>query len=260
MKGLSLKAFESIERLIKNRFDSITMKFLGLVPDQLKDKSIVFSTAKEESMVSLFLRALGNKKPNSIEEQTLKTMLRVTSGYMDALRDRTAAKIMHEIDSHATTQSLKKQPPSVKQIDSIIKDGMGKAGHQLKMIVNSESNKSANTGTALQIAKIADSKGESDPTVFFIVVKDEVTGPEEWVLHLLPDKVTPRLWKLSEIGAGYHKVGDPEPKLPGLHPNCRCKLTYLPEGWGFNKQGKVAFINLTHDEFKVQREKYGLPR
>lgn len=259
MKGLSIKAFEAIERMIKNRFDSISMRFLGLIPQKAKSKQIVFSTSKD-NMISLFLQALGSKEPNAIEEQTLKTMMRVASGYMDALRDRSTARIMNDIDSHVTTQSLKSKPVSIKQIDKIINKEMGKAGHNLKMIVNAESNKAANTGTALQIAKLAEEKKEDDPTVFFIVTIDDVTGPEEFVLHLLPDQKTPRLWKLSELGAGYHKVGEPNPKLPGLHPNCRCKLTYLAKGWGFSEAGKVKFISLEHDEFKHQREKHGLPR
>jgi hypothetical protein len=260
MQGLSLKAFEAIERMIKNRFDSISMKFLGIVPKPDKTKQIIFNTAPKDSMISLFLEALGSKKPNELEEQTLKTMMRVSNGYLNALRDRSAAKIMHDVDSYVTTQSLKDAPVSVKKIDKIINKEMGKAGSHLKMIANSESNKAANTGTALQIAKLAENRGEKDPTVFFIVVKDDVTGPEEWILHLLPDRKTPRVWKLSELGAEYHKVGDPNPKLPGLHPNCRCKLTYLPQSWGFNEDGKVKFIGFDHDEFKSQREKYGKPR
>lgn len=260
MKGLSLKAFEAIERMIKNRFDSVTMKFLGMVPKPSKSKQITFSTSNEDSMISLFLQALGSQNPNEIEEQTLKTMLRVTGGYMDGLRDRTAARIMHDIDSYVQTQSLKKEPASAKQIEKIINKEMTKAGSNLKLIVNSESNKAANTGTALQISKLAEQKGIDDPTVFFVVTVDDVTGPEEFVLHLLPDRKTPRVWKLSELGAEYHKVGDPNPKLPGLHPNCRCKLTYLAKGWGFSSEGKVKFISLEHDEFERQREQHGKPR
>jgi hypothetical protein len=260
MNGLSLKAFEAIEAMIKNRFDSISMKFLGMVPKKPKDKIVTFSTSSEPNMISLFLQALGSKQPNAIEEQTLKTMLRVSNGYLDALRDRTAAKIMHEIESQITNASLKNEKASTKKIDKIINKEMGRAGSHLKLIVNSESNKAANTGTALQISRMAEQKGEDDPTVFFIVTIDDVTGPEEFVLHLLPDGKTPRVWKLSELGAEYHKVGDPNPKLPGLHPNCRCKLTYMAPGWGFSSEGKVKFIGLDHDEFKHQREKYGKPR
>ena len=89
---------------------------------------------------------------------------------------------------------------------------------------------------------------------------DDVTGPEEFVLHLLKDRKTPRLWKLSEVGSDYHKKGDSEPKFAGLHPNCRCKLTYLAKGFGFDAAGEVKYIAPDHDEFKVQRKEYGKPR
>mgnify|MGYP003342293871 FL=1 len=206
------------------------------------------------------MQALGTENPNKAEEETLKAMLRIANGYMDALRDRTSAKTMNDVQSYVQGQSLKNAPVSVKKIDTIVHREMLKAKNHIKLIANAESNKVANTGTALQISKIADEKGEQDPTVFFVVTIDDVTGPEEFVLHLLPDRKTPRLWKLSEIGAEYHKVGDPNPKLPGLHPNCRCKLTYLASGFGFDANGKVKFIGLDHDEFKVQREKHPKPR
>ena len=95
--------------------------------------------------------------------------------------------------------------------------------------------------------------------VFFSVIIDDVTGKEEFKLHLLPDRKTPRVWFLSEIGAEYHKKGDSNPKLAGLHPNCRCKLTYLAPGWGFTKDGKVTYIGPDHDEISKQREEYGKP-
>lgn len=259
MKGLSLKALEAIERMIKNRFDSITLKFLGLIPEKPKGKDIVFNTSGD-SLLSLFLKTLNSKNPNELEEDTLKAMMRVANNYMDSVRDNTSAKIMSDIAAHVQNQDAKGLRPSVNQIDTIIHREMLKAGNRIKLIVNAESNKVANTGTALQISKLAAQKGQDDPTVFFVVTIDDVTGPEEFVLHLLPDRKTPRVWKLSEIGAEYHKVGDPNPKLPGLHPNCRCKLTYLADGWGFDANGKVKFIGLDHNEFDAQREKYGKPR
>jgi hypothetical protein len=258
MKGLPLKAFEAIERMIKDRFDSISMKFLGLIPTQTKTKNIIFNASKD-NIIGLFLKALGSKEPNELEEQTLKTMMRVSNGYLDALRDRSTSRIMHDVDSYVTNQSLKNSPVSVKKIDTIINKEMGKAGNNLKMIVNSESNKAANTGTALQIAKLAENRGEGDPTVFFIIVDDEKTGFYEYILHTLPDRKTPRLWKLSEISASYYQPGGQYPSLSGLHVFCRCRISYLPPDWGFNSDGKVKFIGLGHDEFKVQREKYGLP-
>jgi hypothetical protein len=96
--------------------------------------------------------------------------------------------------------------------------------------------------------------------VFFIVTIDDVTGSEEFALHLLPDRKTPRLWKLSEIGHEYHKKGDNNPKLAGLHPNCRCKLTYLANGFGFDEDGKVTYKSSEYNALEEQRKEFGLPR
>lgn len=259
MRGLSSKAIDAIERLIDSKFDSISLKLLGLMPKQAKDKSIVFSASKN-NLMSLFFQALGNRTPNQVEETTLKTIMRVANGYLDSLKDRTKAKVVHEVDSYVKNQRNRKEPIKTKKIGAMIDGEMDKAGKHIKLIANAETNKCINTGTALKISKIAGKRGQEDPTVFFIVTIDDVTGPEEFVLHLLPDRKTPRVWKLSEIGAEYHKVGDPNPKLPGLHPNCRCKLTYLAPGWGFDAKGRVKYIDRDHDEFEEQRKKYGLPR
>jgi hypothetical protein len=259
MIGLPFEALEAIENLIKTKFDTLSLDFLGIIPLISKEKHMIFTTSRN-NIISLYLQALGTRTPNAVEEQTLKKLMTIASGYIDALRDRTTARILNDVDSYVSNSNAKQEIISEESITNIIEEQLGKATGHLKMIVNSESNKASNVGTALQISKIAEEKGIEDPTVFFIVTRDDVTGKEEWILHLLPDRVTPRLWKLSEIGAEYHKVGDPNPKLPGLHPNCRCKLTILMLGWGFDSSGRVKFIGLAHDEFKEQREKYNLPR
>lgn len=245
--------------MVSERFDKISLDFLGLVPKINKNKKIIFSTQKN-SLISLFLQALGTRDPNKEEEDTLKVLLRIANGYVDALKERTQARITNNINSYVMDQNSKGKPISLGKTKNIFREEMDKAGKHFKLIANSESNKAANVGTALQISKVGESNGEEDPTVFFIVTVDDVTGPEEFVLHLLPDRKTPRLWKLSEIGSTYHKKGEPNPKLSGLHPNCRCKITYLAKGFGFDEDGKVTWKGLDWDEFAYQREKYGKPR
>ena len=259
MKGLTQNGVRSIEDLVKKQFNLLSLRFLGIIPTPLKDKSIIFKTTRN-NLVSLFLQALQSRSPNALEERSLKTMLRLANGYMDALRDRTTTRVAHDVDAYVKNQSMKKQPLSMKKVNSIVSKEMGKAGNHVRLIANAESQKAINTGTALQISKVGKSRGEDDPIVFFIVTVDDVTGPEEFVLHLLPDRKTPRVWRLSEIGAEYHKKGDANPKLPGLHPNCRCKLTYMAKGFGFDESGRVKYIDKNHDEFEAQRKEYGLPR
>lgn len=259
MRGLSIKAVEAIEKMVGERFDSIAMQFLGIVPKITKEKRIVFSTAKN-SLTSLFLQALGTRDPNKDEEDTLKVILRIANGYVEALKERTQARIVQNINAYMLDQNSKREPISVDKTKNIFREEMDKAGKHFKLIANTESNKTTNIGTALQISKVGESNGEQDPTVFFIVTVDDVTGSEEFILHLLPDRKTPRLWKLSEIGNTYHKKGESNPKFAGLHPNCRCKLTYLAQGFGFDGDGRVTYIGPDHDEFEKQRKEHGLPR
>lgn len=217
MKGLSLKAVNALEKLIDNKFDSIGLNFLGLIPKISREKKIIFSTNRD-SITSLFLQALGSRSPNKNEEDTLKVLLRIANGYIEGLRGRTKARVINQIDSYLKDTAQGKIKPN--NIHSIFNKEMDKAKNHFKLIANCESNNAVNTGSALQITKVGKSQGEDDPTVFFIVTIDDVTGPEEFVLHLLADRKTPRVWKLSEIGSEYHKKGEWNPKLPGLHPNC----------------------------------------
>ena len=259
MRGLSIKAVEAIEKLVGDKFDTIGMQFLGIIPKITKTKRIIFSTSKN-SLTSLFLQALGTRNPNKDEEDTLKVILRIANGYVDSLKERTQSRVIQNINAYMLDQGSKRENVSLGETKKIFREEMDKAGKHFKLIANTESNKTTNVGTALQIAKVGESNGESDPTVFFIVTVDDVTGSEEFILHLLPDKKTPRLWKLSEIGHEYHKKGDHNPKMAGLHPNCRCKLTYLAEGFGFNEDGEVTYKSLEHDEFEIQRKEFGTAR
>jgi len=206
------------------------------------------------------MNALGAEEPNKGEEDVLKTQLRIAAGYVDALKVRTQTRAIQAVNAHAQEQKFKKESIKPSVVRKLVFKEMDSAQNHVKLIVNTESNKCVNTGTALQITKVAASNEDENPVVFFNVVVDDVTGPEEFILHLLPDRKTPRLWYLSEIGAEYHKKGDSNPKLPGLHPNCRCKLTYLPKSFGFDEKGKIAWKKLDHDEITSQREKFPLPR
>ena len=70
-------------------------------------------------------------------------------------------------------------------------------------------------------------------------------------LHMLPDGVTPKVYRMSELSMNWHKRGEDRPSCNGEHPGCRCSLQQLPPGWGF-KGGYLAFISLDWDEYKDQ--------
>ena len=73
--------------------------------------------------------------------------------------------------------------------------------------------------------------------------------------HLLPDGITPRAYKMSEVSGGYLSQQDRKDgkiSLAGQHPHCRCSMYFVPSGYGY-KQGRFTFIGLNHDEFNHQR-------
>lgn len=234
------------------------MNLLGIIPKTDNKKRIIFTSSKN-NLMSLFLDALGSKTPNKDEEQVLRNHLRVAAGYVDALKERTQSRIINQSNAYAQEQQLKKENVKLGKIKTILVSEIDKAQNHMKLIANAESQKIANTGTALQIQKVAASNGVEDPVVFFNVTIDDVTGPYEFILHLLPDRKTPRLWKLSEVISDYYSNGGQYPSLCGLHVNCRCKLTYLPNSFGFDDGGFIKWKGNGHDEFQSQREKHGLP-
>jgi hypothetical protein len=131
---------------------------------------------------------------------------------------------------------------------------MRKAGSHLNTILEAETSKYKNLGTVMDISRVAASANEKDPSVFFVMVRDNVTCSECIRLHCMPDGITPRVWKLSELSASYGKRGDTAPSMINRHPHCRCQITYLSEGFGFNKHGKVTYHREGFDAYQVQQE------
>src|SRR5208337_1837035 len=113
----------------------------------------------------------------------------------------------------------------------------------------SEATKARNLGSLMDITKQAAEIGDKDPTVYFVVIRDNVTCQECIRVHLMPNG-NPRLWKLSELSGGYHKRGEDFPSVLLLHPHCRCTMVMAPQGYGFDKKGHLTFIGLDHNELE----------
>lgn len=254
MRGLSFSALKKIAKLIDNHFDSIALDFLGLIPKSRGSR--IFFDAEPNSLVSLFLEALDTKDPTKTEEDTLKSILMIADGYVDALKERTKAQVLQDINAYVNDQKRQKKPINLTKVNKIFTEKIDKAKAHFELIAGAETNKAKNTAKVLKFTKIGESLGVSDPTVCFIPTLDERNDPETLRLHVLPDKITPRAWKLSELGSEYHKKGDKYPKIHGTNPHCRCHLTIVPPDYGF-KNGRIAFISKGWDELKHQREQYG---
>lgn len=236
-------------------FDSIALQLVGDIPKLKNAKTLVISSKRNFGLPNLFVQAMQNKVPNAIEADALKSLLNSAFGYVESLKNRTKSIVTERIDGLAKEAVLRSQKIDDAAVQEVIKEEMAKAKSHMKAVAEAEATKLRNLGTMMDISRVASTMGDSDPTVFFVVVKDGSTCKECVRLHLMPDQVTPRLWKFSELKQGYHKRSDNNPSAFGLHPHCRCTLTYLSSGFGFDKSGRLEYHSEDYDAFKAQRRK-----
>lgn len=254
MFGISSSNKEQIANVVENMFDTIALQFIGDIPKLKDKKKLVISSKRNYGLGHLFVQAMQNKSPNPIEQDVLKSLLESAYGYVESLKNRTKSNVTERIDGIVREASLNNTEPSAQAIRDVLQEELSKARSHMKAIAESEATKLRNLGTMMDISRVAANLGDHDPTVFFVVVKDGSTCKECIKLHLMPDQITPRLWKFSELKQGYHKRGEENPSAFGLHPHCRCTLTYLSAGFGFDKQGKVSYKSEDYNAFEKQRE------
>jgi len=254
MIGLSKEQRKFINLTIGNLFDDLAYQFIGDIPSLKGKKNIFFSTKEPlHTLARLFIQSNGNKPMNAVEKTVLNNKLDTALEYIDKLKLRTQTDTAIRLDGFLKTKAVKGQKVTKEELNIILSSEMDKAGKHIKTIANAEATSARNVGKGLEIIKVASGHSVEDPVVFFIVIKDNVTCKECLRLHLMPDKITPRLWKFSELNHGYHKKGNLTPSINGAHPHCRCTLTYMAPGFGFGAKGKVKYVKGKFDALKFQR-------
>lgn len=252
MIGISSNGKEAIGQIVEDVFDKIALHLIGNIPRLKNKKLLILNTRPNYGLAHLFVQSMSNKSPNEIEKDALKSLLDSSYGYIDSLKSKTRANLTERIDGIVKEAKAKGQKVDEEEIQAVITDEMSKARSHLKAIAESESTKLRNAGSMMEISRVAAGVGDDDPTVFFVVVRDGKLCSECQRLHLNSNG-TPRVWKFSELKQGYHKRGEDNPSAFGLHPHCRCTLTYLSKGFGFDKSGRVTYKTENHDEYSKQR-------
>lgn len=255
MLGISSSGKEQINRIVEDLFDKISLQFIGDIPKLKHRKLLIINSKPNYGLSHLFVQAMANKTPNPIEQDALKSLLESAHGYIEALKNNTRSNVTERIDALIKEAKARKQEVREEDVQAILDDELRKAKSKLQAIVESESTKLRNVGTMMDISRVAADIGDEDPTIFFVVVRDNVTCKECIRLHLLEDEITPRLWKFSELKHSYHKRGENNPSVSGLHPMCRCALSYLSSGFGFDKSGKLTFKSQNFNAYENQKSK-----
>jgi len=246
MIGLSSSGREAIAAKVEEIFDRIALQFIGDIPRLKYKKLLIINTKPNYGLANLFVEAMANKSPNIIEQDALKSLLETSYGYVDSLKAKTRSNITERVDGIVKEAKLRGDKVTADEIREVLDEEMERAKSHMKAIAESESTKVRNVGSAMDISRIAASMGDTDPTVFFVVVKDGATCNECKRLHLNPDGM-PRVWKFSELKQGYHKRGEDSPSAFGLHPHCFTEDTVL-----HTARGMVSFGELFESQEKLE--------
>jgi intein/homing endonuclease len=209
-----------IERAVDSLYDRVKAKYLGPDLSRVGDKRIMIGYKPELTLPALYQAAAAEEytKP---DKGMVQSLVRIADGYLEANRAKTKAKVIASVEQFlrdAESKGVKTDVATV--LGGQLADVWGQATTEVNCILDTEATHARNLGTLDGISKVNAARGIEDPVVYFIVVRDKDLCAECKGLHLMPDGVTPRLWRLSEVSHGYHNRGDETPSIGGLHPHC----------------------------------------
>lgn len=244
-------AVRLIETAISKLFEKIREHTFG---DKHPTGKRLYVAYKPELTLKGIFNAGASEEGVKPSEDLFKTLIKISGSYLDAAEAKAKAKTVQAVQAFLIDAGNKGVKTDVETVlGGKLYEILGETQRDVKRIMETESTVVRNTSIMDGIVRSNAAAGIEDPTVFFVTVRDQHRCDECTRLHVQPDGVTPRVWKLSELGSGYHKRGEPTPKVGGLHPHCRCVLTTLLPGYGFNAAGKVQYKSPGYDEFKTQR-------
>jgi len=261
---------DTIKAIIEESFERMKGKFLG---PEFMNKGFVFSLKNFDpkntlSSVYLHANAINSFNKESVDKDNLDKINTVAQNYLDTLKQKSVADITRIVDDHLQEVKQKgkiegEDPSSflrsdvgkdvVRKIKNELKDQIVKINKGNELIVNVELGNAQNIGAMDGILSASKSLGVNDPVVMKIGVGDEKRCENCWNLWTMPDKKTPRLYKLSELTGSPGNYKNPSPSIGLTHPRCRDVISVLMPGFGFNANGKITYVSQDHDEFKKQR-------
>lgn len=239
-------AIKVIHKAVDALFEKLKRRFIGAYGD----KRIAFGTAPKYSLGGLYEYAgkmESGQTPSATRFEPIKS---IAEEYLDAHRASAKAQIVRSI------QSALQDEDAETDFEEALKDSLTqilyKTSDAVHKIVKTEANATKNFSLLDSITQINIENNITDPLVWWICVHDDRLCDVCKELHLMPDGVTPRVWKVSECTSGYYKRGDSAPSLINLHPSDRCTIATLTPGYGF-ENGRISYISPDHDEFNKQR-------
>lgn len=256
--ALPRKTIAALKASVDRLFDRARAALLGVKTKPRMDKIIEVTTNPEHTITGLY-EAAAQAAGADPSGNTKAAIGDVVGGHLEALRERAKAHVIREADA-AVAEARAGQPVDPVALGERLAAVWQKITAGVMQVVDTEATQVRNLGVIEGVAKVAALRGEDDPVVYWVVTRRAPYPCDECKrLHLLPDGVTPRVWRMSEVGFGYHKHGDNRPCVGGLHPSCRCSQVGLSPGFGFSAAGSLEYKGPDWDEFAHQRATYPPP-
>lgn len=240
---------DKVQSSVEEVYAKIKARFLGT---EYQKKGIEF---KATNMLEEFYRDIAEREGvEEPSEDNIDTLKRVAESYLDASKEKATAQVLNAVQSSIRQAVLSGETKGIgTALEGALTEVWANATTHVHTILDSEINTTKNISIMDGIVQSNAVVGVEDPVVVFVIVRDGNACKECVRLHMMPDGITPRCWYLSEVGSGYHKKGENNPKMGGLHPHCRCVMSTVMPGFGFNAAGRVTFIAPNHSEIEKQR-------
>lgn len=234
---------EAISAAVDRVYDQLTSRLMG----PTRGKQVVLGFDPEVSMPGVFVHAARSKGLKTPDPDSLATILDVTQSHLDGQRASVKARVMRAVE-----EGVGRGEDPAGAVATELEGLWTKVESEVSRVVETEMTLARNTGFLEAVGHVNAKLGIDDPLVYFVVVRDRYLCGDCRSLHLMPDGVTPRVWRRSELSSGYRKRGEMRPSLAGSHPSCRCSLTTVLPGYGFDSAGMLTYVGKDHNEYSHQ--------
>ncbi len=180
----------------------------------------------------------------------LKKLAKLAEQYIDAQQEKLRARAVEEVERALQDASIKEDYNYEKELGEALYNVFDQAQGATKQVLETELQRVKTIGLQEGTLDLLERQGISDPTVAFLPKMDTYTCEHCKEMYLLPDLITPRVYKLSELKSGNFNKKDPSPHMAPLHPNCFLHAdgrVLTEKGWKPLKYVAIGDKVLTHN-------------
>lgn len=254
IKKIISKYFELLETLpTGGKIDEKTARRLG-IPKEIKpiiDNAYKYGRLSGRTKSKIAVEDIAKQvSKDTIKNNFVKLSQIEATEHVENLLTKTRARLTHEVieqfkkDFIVVNKVFEDEKMPKRWMATELRKVTGEFKQDWDMVVRTELMNNKLNGEAHEI--LSGNSPYSDKGEDTIVFKrpNPDACPHCIKHYLEKDKVTPKLFKLSELmanGTNYgKKVADWKPTLGVLHPHCQCQLGVMPDGCKFDENGNIV--------------------